>query len=105
MYLEKSDDPLLKLVNQHKESKKMYSIKKYTDKFKKELHFKELAEKSNESVIKFAKRVKQHAMSKEPGKHQGEMGEQSDNTKLESRKQMLTIKNNKQLAERNWTES
>ena len=62
-YLEKSDDPLLKLVNQHEESRKSYSIKKYPDKFKKELNVKEIARKNNESVTKLAKRVKQHAKS------------------------------------------
>ena len=61
-YLEKSEDLLLKLVNQHEESKKMYSIKKYTDKFKKEQNIMEMEEK-NESETKFAKRVKQHAKS------------------------------------------
>ena len=60
-YLEKSEDPFLKLVNQHEESEKMYSVKKYTDKFKKELN--KQTEKSNELVTKFAKRVKQHAKS------------------------------------------
>ena len=48
-YLEKSDDPLLKLVNQHEESRKSYSIKKYADIFK-----------------KLAKRVKQHTKSQAP---------------------------------------
>ena len=32
--LEKTDDPLLKLVNQHEESRKSYSIKKCAEKFK-----------------------------------------------------------------------
>ena len=62
-YREKSDGPLLKLVNQHEESRKSYSIKKYSDKFKKELNVKEIARKNNESVTKLAKRVKQHAKS------------------------------------------
>ena len=62
-YLEKSDDPLLKLVNQHEESRKSYSTKKYADKFKKELNVKEIARKNNESFTKLAKRVKQHAKS------------------------------------------
>ena len=51
------------MVNQHKESQKSYSIKKYADKFKKELNVKEIANKNNESVTKLAKRVKQHAKS------------------------------------------
>ena len=55
-YLEKSDDPLIKLVNQHEESRKSYSIKKHADKFKKELNVKEIARKNNESVTKLAKR-------------------------------------------------
>ena len=38
-YLEKSDDPLLKLVNQK-------IIKKYVDKFKKELNVKKIARKN-----------------------------------------------------------
>ena len=64
IYLEKSDDPFLKLVNQHEESRKSYSIKKYADKFKKELvNVKEIARKNNETVAKLAKRVKQHAKS------------------------------------------
>ena len=63
IYLEKFDDPFLKLVNQHEESRKSYSIKKYTDKFKKEVNVKEIARKNNESVTKLAKRVKQHAKS------------------------------------------
>ena len=58
-YLEKSDDLLLKLVNQHEESRKSYSIKKYADKFKKKLNVKEITRKNN-----LAKRVKQHAKSK-----------------------------------------
>ena len=62
-YLEKSDDPLLKLVSQHEKSRKSYLIKKYADKFKKELNVKEIARKNNESVTKLTKRVKQHAKS------------------------------------------
>ena len=62
-YLENLDDPLLKLVNQHEQSRKSYSIKKYADKFKKELNVKEIARKNHESVTKLAKRVKQHAKS------------------------------------------
>ena len=62
-YLEKSDDPLLKLVNQHEESRKSHSIIKYADKFEKELSVKEISRKNNESVTKLAKRVKQHAKS------------------------------------------
>ena len=62
-YLEKSDDPFLKLVNEHEESRKSYSIKKYDNKFKKELNVKEIARKNNETVTKLAKRVKQHAKS------------------------------------------
>ncbi|XP_067017791.1 uncharacterized protein [Acropora muricata] len=62
-YLEKSDDPLPKSVNQHEESRKSCSIKKYADKFKKELNIKEIARKSNMPVTKLAKRVKQHAKS------------------------------------------
>ena len=62
-YLEKSDDPLLKLVNQNEASRKSYSIKKYAVKFKKELNFTEIARKNNESVTKLAERVKQHAKS------------------------------------------
>ena len=50
-YLKKSDDPLLKLVNQYEERRKSYSIKKYADKFKKELNVKEIARKNNESLI------------------------------------------------------
>ena len=56
-YLEKSDDPLLKLVNQHKESRKSYSIKKYADKFKKELNVKEIATKNSKSAPKLDKSV------------------------------------------------
>ena len=44
-YLEKSRS-LLKLVNQHEEGKKMYSIKKYSGKFKKELNIMEMKRKS-----------------------------------------------------------
>ena len=62
-YLEKSDDPLLKLVSQHEKSKKSYLIKKYPDKFKKELNVKEIARKNSESVTELAQRVKQHAKS------------------------------------------
>ena len=62
-YLEKSDYPLLKLVNQHEGSRKSHSIKKYADKFKKELNVEEIARKNNESVTKLAKRLKQHAKS------------------------------------------
>mgnify|MGYP006964531843 CR=1 FL=1 len=62
-YLEKSDDPLLKLISQHEKSRKSYSIKKYADKFKKELNVKEIARKKNESITELAQRVKQHAKS------------------------------------------
>ena len=62
-YLENLDDPLLKLVNQHEQSRKSYLIKKYSDKFKKELNVEEIARKNNKSVTKLAKRVKQHAKS------------------------------------------
>ena len=56
-------NPLLNLINEHEESRKSYSIKKYADKFKKEVNIKEIARKNNESVTKLAKRVKQHAKS------------------------------------------
>ena len=59
----KSDDPLPKLVSQHKGSKKSYSIKTYADKFKKGLNVKEIANKNNESVTKLAERIKKHAKS------------------------------------------
>ena len=38
-------------------------IKKYSDKFKKELNVKEIARNNHELVTKLAKRVKQHAKS------------------------------------------
>ena len=60
-YLEKSKDPLLKLVYQHENNRKAYSIKSYADKFKQELKMKEIEEKDKESVTELAKRVKQHA--------------------------------------------
>jgi len=63
-YLEKSQDPFLKLVNLHEEKKKSYSIMSYAAKFKQELNLNEIEEKNNESVTKLAKRVKQHAKSK-----------------------------------------
>ena len=56
-YLEKCHDPFLKLVNQHEKSRKSYSIKRYANKFNKELNDKEIARKNNESVTKLAKRV------------------------------------------------
>ena len=55
--------PYQKLVSQHKESQKSYSIKTYADKFKKELNVKEIANKNNESVTKLAERIKKHAKS------------------------------------------
>ena len=63
-YLEKSQDPFLKLVNLHEEKKKSYSIMSYAAKFKQELNLNEIEEKYNESMTKLAKRVKQHAKSK-----------------------------------------
>ena len=46
-----------------RDSRKSYSIKKYADKFKKELNVEEIARKNSKSVTKLAKRVKQHAKS------------------------------------------
>ena len=63
-YLEKSQDPFLKLVNLHEEKKKSYSIMSYAAKFKQELNLNDIEEKNNESVTNLAKRVKQHAKSK-----------------------------------------
>ena len=63
-YLEKSKDPFLKLVNQHEDRKKSFSIKSYAAKFKQELNVNEIAEKNNGPVTKLAKRVKQHAKTK-----------------------------------------
>ena len=67
-YLEKSKDPFLKLVNQHEDRKKSYSIESYAAKFKYELNVNEIAKKNNEPVTKLAKRVKQHAKTKAKGK-------------------------------------
>ena len=73
-YLEKSDDPLLKLVNKREESRKSYSIRKYADKFKKELNFKEVARKNNESVTKLAKIAREVISARQ---HQTEVRGQS----------------------------
>ena len=60
-YLEKSEDPLLKLVNQHEVNEKSCSIRSYASIFKQELNMNGITEKCNEKVTELAKRVKQHA--------------------------------------------
>ena len=48
-------------MNQHEEQKKNYSIKAYAKKFRSELNVKEMAQKNNEPVTAYAKRVKKLA--------------------------------------------
>ena len=55
---EQTDDPLLKLVNRQKSSKKLYSVSKDASKFKKELDLPDQPKIQQEPVTIFAKRVK-----------------------------------------------
>ena len=59
VYLEQTEDPLLKLVHRVEKNKKLYSVVKDVSKIKNELGESDLARKYHESITKFAKRVKQ----------------------------------------------
>ena len=58
-YLRNSDDALLQLVLQHETKKKLYSIQKEAEKFKREFEVPNLKSEANERITKFARRVKQ----------------------------------------------
>ena len=66
-YLRSTKDPLLQLVKQHEEGKKLYSIKKEASKFTQELNIPETPPMENETITKYARRVKQKA------KHLGQL--------------------------------
>ena len=59
VYLEQTDDKLLKLVYQHDKNKKLYSETNDARKFINELEVLNLSRKDHEPITKFPKRVKQ----------------------------------------------
>ena len=59
VYLEQTDDKLLKLVYQHDKNKKLYSQTNDARKFINELEVLNLSRKDHEPITKFPKRVKQ----------------------------------------------
>ena len=63
-YLEQTEDPLLKLVYRHENSKKLYSVAKDARKFKGELEVPDTTRIQQEPVTLFAKRVKQETKKK-----------------------------------------
>ena len=65
--LRSTKDPLLQLVKQHEEGKKLYSIKKEASKFTQELNIPETPPMENKTITKYARRVKQKA------KHLGQL--------------------------------
>ena len=58
-YLRNTDDALLQLVLQHETKKKLYSIQKEAEKFKREFGVPNLEREANERITKFARKVKQ----------------------------------------------
>ena len=58
-YLRNTDDALLQLVLEHETKKKLYSIQKEAEKFRREFEVPNLDRAANERVTKFARRVKQ----------------------------------------------
>ena len=54
-----TDDALLQLVLQHETKKKLYSIQKEAEKFKREFEVQNLKREANERITKFARRVRQ----------------------------------------------
>ena len=63
-YLEQTEDPLLKLVYRHEDSKKLYSVSKDARKFKGEFEVPDITRIQQERVTLFAKRVKQETKKK-----------------------------------------
>ncbi|XP_071795627.1 uncharacterized protein [Asterias amurensis] len=63
-YLTKTNDPLLQIVKQHDDKKKLYSIKKEAVKFKRELDYSEITPSDNEATTIYTKRVKKTAKTK-----------------------------------------
>ena len=57
-YLTSNNDPLLHLVQQHENKKKLYYIPKEAAKFKKELDLKELPIEGHKTVVLYAKKIK-----------------------------------------------
>ena len=64
VYLEQTDDELLKLVYQHDKNKKLYSETNDARKFINELEVLNLSRKDHEPITKFPKRVKQETKKK-----------------------------------------
>ena len=58
-YLRNTDDALLQLVLQHETKKKLYSIQKEAEKFKRKFEVPNFKREANERITKFARRVKQ----------------------------------------------
>ena len=58
-YLRNTSDALLQLVLQHETKKRLYSIQKEAEKFRREFEVPNLDRAANERVTKFARRVKQ----------------------------------------------
>ena len=66
-YLRITDDALLQLVLQHETKKKLYSIQKEAEKFRREFGVPNLDRAANERVAKFARRVKQKVKQQAEG--------------------------------------
>ena len=66
-YLRITDDALLQLVLQHETKKKLYSIQKEAEKFRREFGVPNLDRAANERVTKFARRVKQKVKQQAEG--------------------------------------
>ena len=70
-YLAKTKDPLMNIVRQHEARKKLYSVTKEAESFKKHVGMRDITPKEIEEPTTYAKRVKKAA--KEQGKQQLEM--------------------------------
>ena len=66
-YLRITDDALLQSVLQHETKKKLYSIQKEAEKFRREFGVPNLDRAANERVMKFARRVKQKVKQQAEG--------------------------------------
>ena len=59
VYLEQTEDKLLKLVHKHVNNKKLYSVSKDASKIKSKSEVHNLSRNDSEPITKFAKRIKQ----------------------------------------------
>ena len=92
-YLRNTDDALLQLVLQHETKKKLCSIQKEAEKFRREFEVPNLDRAANERVTKFARRVKQKVkqQAQDIEVNQWEKKELHGRYPKTIRKQMLTI--------------